>query len=145
MSPEDVKNYYGSGYRFALDTGMSNVTLLNWLKQGFVSDNAQCKLEKLTEGALKADLKAKVKKRKVEDKTVTDAKKCLKSHIKFLESLLRNINRNDEALLSKSMWTSWCIHQYMQNQLMTDVKNAILKNAPRTGDNPIENLGSNKE
>lgn len=53
MTPEDVKKYYGSQYKFNQQTGMSKSTLGNWLKWGFVPENAQYKLERITHGKLK--------------------------------------------------------------------------------------------
>ena len=55
MKPSDVKKYYGSQYRFHKQTGMSVATLGNWLKWGYVPENAQYKLERLTDGALKTE------------------------------------------------------------------------------------------
>lgn len=54
MSPKDLKDYYLSSYRFAKETGYSNGTYLQWVKQGYVSLKAQKKIELLTKGALKA-------------------------------------------------------------------------------------------
>lgn len=53
VKPEDVKKFYGSQYRFAKDTGMSKSTLGNWLKWGFVPEDAQYRVERLTGGRLK--------------------------------------------------------------------------------------------
>ena len=58
MSPEEIKNFYRSNYNFAKSTGMSASSLHNWLKWGFVPEGQQCKLEMLTNGALKAQLKS---------------------------------------------------------------------------------------
>jgi hypothetical protein len=55
MKPEDVKNYYGSQYNFRKQTGMSTSTLGNWLKWGYVPEDAQYKLERLTKGKLKTE------------------------------------------------------------------------------------------
>lgn len=55
MTPEDVKKHFGSTYAFHKKTGMSHSTLKNWLDWGYVPDNAQYKLERLTNGALKID------------------------------------------------------------------------------------------
>lgn len=55
MKPQDVKNYYGTNYKFAKATKMSASTLANWLKWGFVPENAQYKLERLTKGELKTE------------------------------------------------------------------------------------------
>lgn len=55
MKPNDVKDYYGSQYKFAKETGMSKSTLGNWLKWGFVPEDAQYKLERITKGKLKTE------------------------------------------------------------------------------------------
>lgn len=55
MKPEDVKKYYGSQYKFNKITGMSVCTLGNWLKWGYVPEDAQYKLERLTGGKLKTE------------------------------------------------------------------------------------------
>ena len=55
MSPFDVKQHYGNAYRFRKATGMSCSTLANWLKKGRVPLDAQQKLERLSEGRLKAE------------------------------------------------------------------------------------------
>lgn len=53
MTPEDVKRYYGTNYRFNKMTKMSRASLFNWLKWGFVPEASQYKLERLTKGELK--------------------------------------------------------------------------------------------
>lgn len=53
MTPKEVYSYYGSQYKFGKITGMSPCTLGNWLKWGFVPEDAQYKLERLTKGELK--------------------------------------------------------------------------------------------
>lgn len=55
VKPKDVKDYYGSQYNFRKVTGMSVSTLGNWLKWGFVPEDAQYKLERLTKGKLKTE------------------------------------------------------------------------------------------
>lgn len=55
VKPQDVKNYYGSLYNFRKMTGMATGTLANWLKWGFVPENAQYKVERLTKGKLKTE------------------------------------------------------------------------------------------
>jgi hypothetical protein len=57
MTPKDVKKYYKNGYQFHKETGMSHSTYMNWMKWGFVPEMSQLKLEKLTEGKLKAEWK----------------------------------------------------------------------------------------
>jgi hypothetical protein len=56
VKPEQVKDYYRSGYNFAKSTGMSANSLGNWLKWGFVPKDAQYKLAHITGGSLTVDL-----------------------------------------------------------------------------------------
>jgi hypothetical protein len=55
LKPEDVKKYYRSQYNFRKETGMSTSTLGNWLKWGYVPEDSQYKLERLTGGRLKTE------------------------------------------------------------------------------------------
>lgn len=54
MKPSDVKQYYKSGYNFRKQTKMSDNTLHNWVKWGYVPFVAQKKIEELTQGELTA-------------------------------------------------------------------------------------------
>lgn len=53
MKPEDVLAYYKSQYNFRKQTGMSNSTLGNWLMKGYIPEDAQYRLERITKGELK--------------------------------------------------------------------------------------------
>jgi hypothetical protein len=53
MTPQDVLAYYVNSYRFRKETKMSQSSLLNWLKWGYVPEASQYKLERLTKGKLK--------------------------------------------------------------------------------------------
>ena len=55
VKPEDVKKHYGSQYNFRKLTGMSASTLANWLKWGRVPEDAQYKLERITDGQLRTE------------------------------------------------------------------------------------------
>lgn len=55
MKPQEVKDYYGTNYKFAKVTGMSASTLANWLKWGFIPEDAQYRLERITHGELKTE------------------------------------------------------------------------------------------
>ncbi len=58
MTLEDLKNYFGNGNRFEKETGISHTSWGNWFKDyGFVPIRSQRKIEIITQGALKADLK----------------------------------------------------------------------------------------
>lgn len=55
MKPDEVKKFYGSGYKFAKSTGMSQSSLGNWIRWGYVPIKSQFMLEKITNGKLKAN------------------------------------------------------------------------------------------
>lgn len=55
VKPKDVKDYYRTLYNFRKETGMATATLANWLKWGFVPENAQYKVERITKGKLKTE------------------------------------------------------------------------------------------
>jgi len=57
MKPKEVRRYFKSQYNFHKVTGMSAASLGNWLKWGFVPILSQLKLEKITNGELKAEWK----------------------------------------------------------------------------------------
>ena len=59
MTPEDVKKYYRSGYNFRKVTKMSDVSLGNWLRWGYIPEASQYKLERLTNGELKTEWSVK--------------------------------------------------------------------------------------
>jgi hypothetical protein len=54
MTPNDVLKKYGSQYNFQKETGMSHTSLGNWIKWGFVPEQSQYKLERITDGELKS-------------------------------------------------------------------------------------------
>lgn len=55
MKPQEVLEYYVTKYRFNKATGISHVNLYNWLKKGCIPEGAQLKLERITNGQLKAE------------------------------------------------------------------------------------------
>lgn len=55
MTIEEVKDYFLTGYAFRKATGMSADTFHSWMKKGFVPLKSQLKMERMTNGALKAD------------------------------------------------------------------------------------------
>jgi hypothetical protein len=56
---------------------------------------------------------------------IQEAKQSLKSHIKFLESLLGHIKGNNEVLKARAMWASWCLHRYINDGLVLDIEKAM--------------------
>lgn len=57
MTPKQVWDYYGNSYRFRKRTGMSDRSLMNWIKWGFVPEYSQFKIERLSKGDLIAEFK----------------------------------------------------------------------------------------
>ncbi len=55
MTTDELKDYYVNSYRFGKATSMSAISFSNWMKWGFIPMESQCKIEKATEGKLKAD------------------------------------------------------------------------------------------
>ena len=63
-----------------------------------------------------------------ENPNIKEAKKSIKHHIKFLESLKDHITRGQEPMLSRSMWASWCLHRYINDKLVEDIQKAMEEN-----------------
>lgn len=55
MTPEELKKHFKTGYAFYKKTGMSHNSFENWIKWGFVPYLSQKKIEKITNGLLKAE------------------------------------------------------------------------------------------
>ncbi len=55
MKPSEVKEYFVTGYRFQLATGMTANSFDNWMKWGYIPMHSQCRLEEFTNGKLKAN------------------------------------------------------------------------------------------
>ncbi len=64
-----------------------------------------------------------------EDQSVIEAKKSIKHHIKFFESLLKHLNGDDLILKGRSMWAAWCLHRYINDGLITDMEKAMKENS----------------
>jgi hypothetical protein len=55
MKPRDVKEYFKTGYKFSRATKMSDNSMHNWIKWGYVPYVSQKKLEIITDGDLVAE------------------------------------------------------------------------------------------
>ncbi len=64
---------------------------------------------------------------------VLEAKRSLKAHINFMETLVKHLNGSDKVLRGRAMWASWCLHQYFNTKLVGDIQEAIEKNTPPEG------------
>ncbi len=57
---------------------------------------------------------------------VFDAKRSIKAHIKFFESLIKHINGNNEPMRHRAMFAAWCLHEYINTGLINDMEQAML-------------------
>lgn len=64
MTIDDLISYYVNSYQFKKKTGMCDVSFRYWKKKGYIPESAQLKIERLTEGALKAEIKDRTIKKK---------------------------------------------------------------------------------
>lgn len=55
MTIDEVKKYFGSGYKYEKITGRSHTNFIAWRRAGYIPILTQNKLEKITGGGLKAD------------------------------------------------------------------------------------------
>lgn len=54
-----------------------------------------------------------------------EARRSLKSQIKFLEKLLDRLNGTDKQLRNSSILATWCLAKYFNEQFMQDIKNEV--------------------
>lgn len=57
MSPQEVLEYYRTMYNFSKKTKMSHASLKNWLTWGYVPEGSQYKINRLSRGELKVEIK----------------------------------------------------------------------------------------
>jgi DNA-binding transcriptional regulator Cro len=55
LKPIEVLKFYGSKYNFHKQTGISRGSLFNWINWGYIPEGQQYKIERLTNGILKAE------------------------------------------------------------------------------------------
>lgn len=55
MKINDFVAYYKTGVEFRRQTGMARVNWYEWQKKGYIPIESQCRLEKITNGELKAN------------------------------------------------------------------------------------------
>lgn len=56
MRISDVMEYFGSARSMARRIGISHSSMKNWRDRGYIPIETQVRIERLTEGQLKADL-----------------------------------------------------------------------------------------
>lgn len=54
-----------------------------------------------------------------------EARKSLRSNIKFLKNLEKDLLSNNHDKITRALWGAWVIHTYMQNNFIQDVAEAI--------------------
>lgn len=62
-----------------------------------------------------------------EESNLYEAKRSLKAHIKFFESLIKHLNGHDKILKGRAMWASWCIHRYLNDGLIDDIEKLMME------------------
>lgn len=55
MTVDEVKQYFGTSYRFSMITGFAHTNFSNWTKKGYIPYLTQKRLEEFTNGILIAD------------------------------------------------------------------------------------------
>jgi len=65
---------------------------------------------------------------------VLEAKRSVKAHISFFESLLKHLNGTDKVLRGRAVWAAWCLHRYINDKLIGEIQDAIEKNTPKEGE-----------
>jgi hypothetical protein len=55
MTFEELREHYGTGYKFSKETGMSASSWRNWKKWGYIPIESQLKIQKMTQGKLKVN------------------------------------------------------------------------------------------
>ena len=55
MTLDEIKQYFGTGYQFEKRTGWAHTNYTYWKRKGYIPMLTQSKLERLTNGDLKAD------------------------------------------------------------------------------------------
>lgn len=56
MTLKELVRYYKNGYQFSKQTGFSHASYYQWHKIGYIPIKSQFKIEKLTDGRLKANI-----------------------------------------------------------------------------------------
>lgn len=56
MTVDDVLKFYRTGYQFSKRSGISPTSLYNWKKLGYIPIVSQMRIEKISNGNLKADI-----------------------------------------------------------------------------------------
>lgn len=64
-----------------------------------------------------------------ETDNICEAKKSIRSHIKFFEALMKHLNGNDDVLKSRAMWASWVLHRYINDGFIRDIEKAMRENS----------------
>lgn len=57
MTLDDILKHFGNGNKFEIATGLSHANIRNWRKRGYIPWFSQIKLEHISKGQLKADIK----------------------------------------------------------------------------------------
>lgn len=64
-----------------------------------------------------------------EHRNILQAKRRTKFHIAFLEGILSNLKSNNKVFKTRALFAAWCMDNYIRNNLISDVEEAIKLNA----------------
>lgn len=68
---------------------------------------------------------------------ILEAKRSVKAHIQFFETLLKHLNGTDKVLRARATWAAWCLHRYMNDHFINDIEKAMEQNRPKVGE-PVQ-------
>lgn len=66
--------------------------------------------------------------------TVLEAKKSVKAHIIFLETILEHLKSHDKVLRGRAVLASWCLHRYINDHFINDINHVMAANAQKDGE-----------
>jgi hypothetical protein len=62
-----------------------------------------------------------------------EAKRSLKAHIEFMETLIKHLNGTDKLLRGRACYAAWCLHRYFNDKFMSDLHDILEKSSPKDG------------
>ncbi len=65
---------------------------------------------------------------------VLDAKRVLKTHIQFFESLLQHLKGTNKVLRNRAVVATWCLHRYVDTKLIPEIQSVFDQSAKSAKD-----------
>lgn len=60
-----------------------------------------------------------------EHNNILEAKRSLKAHIKFMQTLVDNLNGPNKLARGKAMFAAWVIHRFFNERFMNELEQAV--------------------